>query len=209
MSAVYEALKELGRQPRVRARPSVYSLLVRNLRMFTDLLHHDELWIIGRALVQRCVATRPEDKSSDDPMMLILAELRTLNRTMRVLTGYLMDREPQPTLAENRTIPPMSDDLPQRLPESIMQRLREMEPTRRDHLLGELRRAWGPEAPFAGTYRACSALRTSNEGEFMGEIPASLRRSRGRRWLRSSVRRRWSCVWHTRGEPGGRRSTGP
>ena len=85
----------------------------------------------------------PEDKSSDDPMMLILAELRTLNRTMRVLTGYLMDREPQPTLAENRTIPLMSDDLPQRLPESIMQRLREMEPRRRERLLGELRRAWG------------------------------------------------------------------
>ena len=67
----------------IRARPSVYSSPVRNLRLFTDLPHHEGLWIICCALVQRCAATMPEDRSSDDPMMLILAELKILNRTAR------------------------------------------------------------------------------------------------------------------------------
>jgi hypothetical protein len=78
----------------------------------------------------------------DDPMMLILAELKSLNRTMRLLAGHLMDREAPPRSAADGMFPLMSDELPQRLAEPIRQRLREMEPGRREHLLGELRRAW-------------------------------------------------------------------
>jgi hypothetical protein len=78
----------------------------------------------------------------DDPMMLILAELKSLNRTMRLLAGHLMDREALPRSAVDGMFPLMSDELPQRLAEPVRQRLSEMEPGRREHLLGELRRAW-------------------------------------------------------------------
>jgi hypothetical protein len=79
----------------------------------------------------------------DDPMMLILAELKSLNRTMRLLAGHLIDREASPGLAAvDGTFSLMRDELPQRLAEPIRRRLSEMEPGRREHLLGELRRAW-------------------------------------------------------------------
>jgi len=89
--------------------------------------------------------TMPEEKSADDPMILILAELKSLNRTLKLLAAHLMDiadHEAPPGRTDGRTIPFTSDELPQRLPEPIMQRLHEMEPRRRDHLLSELRRAW-------------------------------------------------------------------
>ena len=84
----------------------------------------------------------PEDKTSDDPMILILAELKSLNRTLKLLAGHLMDHEAAPRQAVNGMIPLVSDELPQRLAEPFVRRLREMEPRRREHLRGELRRAW-------------------------------------------------------------------
>jgi hypothetical protein len=78
----------------------------------------------------------------DDPIMLILAELKSLNRTMRLLAGHLMEREALPRSAVDGMLPLMSDELPRRLAEPIRKRLSEMEPGRREHLLGELRRAW-------------------------------------------------------------------
>jgi hypothetical protein len=87
----------------------------------------------------------PEDRTSDDTMMLILSELKSLNRTMRLLAGHFMDLadlEAPPRQAGDGMIHFTSNELPQRLAEPIMVRLREMEPRRREHLLGELRRAW-------------------------------------------------------------------
>jgi hypothetical protein len=73
----------------------------------------------------------------DDPMALILAELRSLNRTLRMLAGHLMAVTEVPP-----TVPAVRDVLPQRLPEPLERRLRRMDPERREQLLGELRRAW-------------------------------------------------------------------
>ena len=84
----------------------------------------------------------PEDKTSVDPMILILAELKSLNRTLKLLTAHLMDQGAPPRPAGDGMTPVIADELPQRLPEPIMQRLREMEPGRRERLLIELRRAW-------------------------------------------------------------------
>ena len=56
-----------------------------------------------------------EDKTSDDPMILILAELKSLNRTLKLLAGHLMDQEAPPRPAVDGMIPLMSDELPQRL----------------------------------------------------------------------------------------------
>jgi hypothetical protein len=85
----------------------------------------------------------PEDKFSDAPMILVLAELKSINRTLKLLAAHLMDQEAPPTRAAvDGTIPFMSDELPKRLPEPVVQRLHAMEPRRRDYLLGELRRAW-------------------------------------------------------------------
>lgn len=90
----------------------------------------------------------PEDKSPDDPMILILAELKGLNRTLKLLAAHfmdLMDREAPSGLGGGGTIPFIQDELPQSLPEPIVQRLHEMDPRRRDRLLSDLRRAWeGP-----------------------------------------------------------------
>ena len=83
-----------------------------------------------------------EGEKPNDPMVLILAELKSLNRTMRLLASHLMDHEAPPRSAVDGMLPLMSDELPQRLAKPIMQRLREMEPGRREHLLGALRRAW-------------------------------------------------------------------
>jgi hypothetical protein len=83
-----------------------------------------------------------EDNTSDDPMILILAELKSLNRTLRLLAGHFMDHEGPLRREGDGMNPLMSGELPQRLEEPIRQRLREMEPRRREHLLGELRRAW-------------------------------------------------------------------
>jgi hypothetical protein len=73
----------------------------------------------------------------DDPMALILAELRSLNRTLRMLASHLMAVTEVPP-----TVPAISDELPQRLPEPLERRLRGMDPEQREQLLGELRRAW-------------------------------------------------------------------
>ena len=79
----------------------------------------------------------PEDNKQDDSMALILVELRSLNRTLRMLASHLMAiTEATPM------VPTMSDELAQRLPEPLVRRLRGMEPGRREQLLGELRRAW-------------------------------------------------------------------
>jgi hypothetical protein len=74
-------------------------------------------------------------ETSDDPLMLILAELKSVNRTLRILASHLMERSESPS---------SSDELPQRLPEPFLRRLREMEPDRREHLLSELRKAGDP-----------------------------------------------------------------
>jgi hypothetical protein len=79
----------------------------------------------------------PDDDKPDDPMALILAELRSLNRTLRMLASHLMAVSEEPPV-----VPAMRDVLPRRLPEPLEQRLRAMEPERREQLLGELRRAW-------------------------------------------------------------------
>ena len=92
--------------------------------------------------MQKSAVIMPEDKPSDDPLILILAELKSLNRTLKLLAAHPMDHDAPPRRPVDGTIPPMSDDLPRILPEPIMRRLREMEPGRREHLLSELRRAW-------------------------------------------------------------------
>ena len=79
----------------------------------------------------------PEDNNQDDSMALILAELRSLNRTLRMLASHLMAITEAPPM-----VPTVRDELPQRLPDPLVRRLRGMEPVRREQLLGELRRAW-------------------------------------------------------------------
>jgi hypothetical protein len=79
----------------------------------------------------------PDDDKPDDPMALILAELRSLNRTLRMLASHLMAVSEEPL-----GVPAMPDVLPRRLPEPLERCLRAMEPERREQLLGELRRAW-------------------------------------------------------------------
>ena len=66
----------------------------------------------------------PEDKTPDDPMFLILAEPKSINRTLRLLAGHLMDHEAPPRPAVDEIIPFMSDQLPQRLAEPFVRRLR-------------------------------------------------------------------------------------
>jgi hypothetical protein len=79
----------------------------------------------------------------DDPMVQILAELRSLNRTLRMLASHLMDLgEAPPRPAGQGMITPISDALPKGLAAPIAKRLRDMDPQRREHLLGELKRAW-------------------------------------------------------------------
>jgi hypothetical protein len=76
-------------------------------------------------------------------MVQILAELRILNRTLRMLATRLMDLgEAPPRPVVQGTITPISDALPQGLAAPIAKRLRDMDPQRREHLLGELQRAW-------------------------------------------------------------------
>jgi hypothetical protein len=86
----------------------------------------------------------PDDTTLKDPMTLILVELKSLNRTVRMLASHLMDMaEGSPGTAVGRgMIPAMNDELPEALPDPLIKRLRAMEPDRREHLLGELRRAW-------------------------------------------------------------------
>ena len=47
----------------------------------------------------------PEDKPSDDPLILILAELKSLNRTLKLLAAHLMDHEAPPRRPVDGTIP--------------------------------------------------------------------------------------------------------
>ena len=95
-----------------------------------------------------------DNTQQDDLMTQILAELKSLNRTARLLVTYLMEStEAPPAQSTGRqTLPAMSDGLPQKLPEAdeLPQRLpprlergiREMGVERREQLLGELEKAW-------------------------------------------------------------------
>ena len=79
----------------------------------------------------------------DDPMVQILAELRSLNRTLRMLATHFMDLgETPPRPMVQGTTTPINDTLPDGLAAPIAKRLRDMDPQRREHLLGELQRAW-------------------------------------------------------------------
>ena len=95
-----------------------------------------------------------DSNQPDDLMAQILAELKSLNRTARLLVSHLMESaEAPPAQSTGRqTLPVMSNELPQRLPEAdeLPQRLpprlekgiREMALERREQLLGDLEKAW-------------------------------------------------------------------
>ena len=90
----------------------------------------------------------------DDLMTQILTELKSLNRTARLLVTHLMESAEAP-LAQStgrQTLPAMSnefaqtlpeaDELPERLPPRLEKGIREMALERREQLLGDLEKAW-------------------------------------------------------------------
>ena len=96
----------------------------------------------------------PDNAQMDDLMAQILAELKSLNRTARLLVTHLMEStEPPPAQSTGRqTLPVMSnelpqglpeaDELPQKLPPRLERGIREMALERREQLLGDLEKAW-------------------------------------------------------------------
>ena len=96
----------------------------------------------------------PDYIQLDDLMAQILAELKSLNRTARLLVSHLMESaEAPPAQSTGRqTLPVMSnelpqglpeaDELPQKLPPRLERGIREMALERREQLLGDLEKAW-------------------------------------------------------------------
>ena len=96
----------------------------------------------------------PDNIQLDDLMAQILAELKSLNRTARLLVSHLMESaEAPPAQSTGRQMPPAmsdglpqklpeADELPQRLPQRLERGIREMGVERREQLLGELEKAW-------------------------------------------------------------------